>query len=376
MTVVGETGASQRDATQALWERFHASVYRYALSQLRSPQDAEDATQTTFLRAFNALQRGVVPENEAAWLFKIAHNTCTSSKLAWLRRRRVETPHDTAYLERAPAAEQRGDELEGLGDALVRMPARPREAFLLREWQGLSYAEIAERMQTAQSAVETLIFRARRTLAQQLAPPLRRVRQALGTAPLLATLRGRLGGGSLAVQTVGAAAVVATASVAVTQAVVARRSPARHAPVARTVPAVAHASTRQTPHARPPARSNAVHTGGEAPPASRTRGQAPAGGSRPAAEPRAASPGATSPSPAADGVTPPASPAQPGPTGAPPAPAEPALPDVPDLPPAPAVPQIPPTSPLPPLALPPTPPLPSAPPLPAGPAAPALPQLP
>jgi RNA polymerase sigma-70 factor (ECF subfamily) len=141
MAAVDHTSASQRDATQALWERHHASVYRYALSQLRSPQDAEDATQNTFLRAFNALQRGVVPENETAWLFKIAHNVCASSKLAWLRRRRVEAPRDLETIESAPAApEQRHDELVGLGDALADMPARPREAFLLREWQGLSYA--------------------------------------------------------------------------------------------------------------------------------------------------------------------------------------------------------------------------------------------
>ena len=231
MATVPLTGAPQRDATLALWERYHASVYRYALSQVRSPQDAEDATQNTFLRAFAALQRGVVPENEAAWLFKIAHNVCVSSKLAWLRRRRVETPRDLDALPVEPSApELHRDELVGLDDALAVMPPRMREAFLLREWQGLSYDEIAARLDTSRSAVESLIFRSRRMLAAQLESPLQRVRQALGLGPLLGVLRGLFGGGSLAVKA-GALAVVVAAGAGATIAVQPSHRPAPTAPL-------------------------------------------------------------------------------------------------------------------------------------------------
>jgi RNA polymerase sigma-70 factor (ECF subfamily) len=195
MATVRITGAAKADAAQLLYERYYANVYRYALSQLRSPQDAEDAAQNTFLRAFAALQKGTVPENEVAWLFKIAHNVCSSSKLAWLRRRRVEAPRDLTMLPVEPASpESRRDELTGLEDALASMPPRLREAFLLREWQGLSYAEIAERLDTSHSAVETLIFRARKHLAQQLEQPVKRVREALGLGPLLGFVRGLLEG--------------------------------------------------------------------------------------------------------------------------------------------------------------------------------------
>jgi RNA polymerase sigma factor (sigma-70 family) len=362
MAAVEETGASQRDATHALWSRYHAGVYRYALSQLRSPQDAEDATQNTFLRAFNALQRGVVPENEAAWLFKIAHNTCTSSKLAWLRRRRVETPHDVALLE-APALDRRQDELAGLGDALAGMAPRPREAFLLREWQGLSYAEIAERMNTSQSAVETLIFRARRTLAEQLQSPLRRVRQALGIGPLLGMLRGWIGGGSLAVKAAGAAAVVATATVAATQTDVARTPQRPHAPAVSVTPSsptsakpsarvrrTLHGAKHDVQHTQP-----ATHAAAPPPPEQTV---APAA---PSASPPQSSPVPTAPQPAtpaetvtvATDVTPPALPTPPDLAALPPVSA-PAQPNV-----VPAVPQ-----------------LPAVPPLPFAPPVPALPQLP
>jgi RNA polymerase sigma-70 factor (ECF subfamily) len=326
MAAVGETGASQGDATQALWSQYHASIYRYALSQLRSPQDAEDATQNTFLRAFNALQRGVVPQNEAAWLFKIAHNTCTSSKLAWLRRRRVETPHDIDLLD-APAAEHRHDELAGLGDALARMPVRPREAFLLREWQGLSYAEIAAQMNTSQSAVETLIFRARRTLAEQLGPPVKRARQALGLGPLIGILRGRLGGSSLAVKAAGAAAVVVTATVAATQTIDAARTPQHpRAPAAHSVPA----SVPAPAHAQPSAHARRTPPAAATPAAAATPKQLAAPPVTSSVTPPPATPVAVTAA-----VTPPALPSLPT---VPPAPAAPALPTVPALP----APQLPP----------------------------------
>src|SRR4051794_35806898 len=172
------------------------------------------------------MQKGVVPENEAAWLFKIAHNVCASSKLAWLRRRRVETPRDLELLPNQPAAvEPPREELEGLGDALASMPPRLREAFLLREWQGLSYAEIAEHLDTSRSAVETLIFRARRHLAGEL----QRV-QTLWLGPVANWLRDWLGSGGTAILR-GAGVVVLAAGVTAAATVpAANHRPARTGP--------------------------------------------------------------------------------------------------------------------------------------------------
>src|SRR3977135_3734069 len=128
MATVSITRTTEADAAQLLYERYYPNVYRYALSQLRSPQDAEDAAQNTFLRAFGALQKGAVPENEVAWLFKIAHNVCATSKLAWLRRRRVETPRDLDALSLEPSSpESRRDELASLGEAPAAMTPRPRQ---------------------------------------------------------------------------------------------------------------------------------------------------------------------------------------------------------------------------------------------------------
>jgi RNA polymerase sigma-70 factor (ECF subfamily) len=153
----------------SLYERFEAPVFRYCLRRLRNREEAEDALQNTYLRAFTALRRGVVPDLEAPWLFKIAHNVCLSQRLAVSRRARVEAVRDTAALEQtAPAPARTRDELITLDDVLAEMPVRMRTAFLLREWQGLSYLEIAGRLGTSHAAVETLIFRARRHLARAL----------------------------------------------------------------------------------------------------------------------------------------------------------------------------------------------------------------
>ncbi len=161
--------APEADLTRDLYERYAGQIYGYCLHKLGSREEAEDAVQNTFLNAFRGLRRGVEPQAESAWLFKIAENVCLSRHRSSFRRGRVETPSDLqAIQDVTPSPEHRSDDLIGLEEALARMPESQRRAILLREWQGLSYREISEEMDLSQAAVETLIFRARRTLAQGL----------------------------------------------------------------------------------------------------------------------------------------------------------------------------------------------------------------
>src|SRR5436853_7479929 len=142
------------------------------MSRLRDPQDAEDATQTTFLNAFRSLQRGIDPSLESAWLFKIANQVVLNRRRAASRRRRVETPEDLAGLgESVASVEADADTLIGLPNALSALPEQQRTALLLREWQGLSYDEIARELGVSHAAVETRIFRARKALAERLTKP-------------------------------------------------------------------------------------------------------------------------------------------------------------------------------------------------------------
>src|SRR5439155_16516159 len=63
-------------AFEHLYRRYVKDVYRYTLAVLRNPSDAEDVTQTTFLNAYRAFQRGEQPRKPQHWLIKIAHNAC------------------------------------------------------------------------------------------------------------------------------------------------------------------------------------------------------------------------------------------------------------------------------------------------------------
>ena len=210
------------DATRDLFERFSAQIMGYCLHQLGSREEAEDAVQTTFMNAFRGLQRGIVPQVESAWLFKIAHNVCLSRRRSTWRRGRIEAPNNLEVLQEVvPAREQIDDDLIRLPEVLEGMPESQRRAILLREWQGLSYREIADELRLSQSAVETLIFRARRALAAGLEVEpqrkswRRRARHGIDAGGVLAALKALFTGGT-ALKVAATVAVATTAAVAVT----------------------------------------------------------------------------------------------------------------------------------------------------------------
>jgi RNA polymerase sigma factor (sigma-70 family) len=205
---------------QVLFEGHGARILQYCRWQLRNREDAEDALQTTFLYAVRALQRGVVPANERAWLLTIARNVCLSRRQAARRRDGFEVARDPQVLADAvPGPERRRDELMGLGEALESLPEQQRRAILLREWKGLAYREIADEMGLSLAAVEALIFRGRRALAAHLesesAPKRRRgIAGFLDFGSLLGALKSLFGGASAAKVAAGMIAVAGATAVA------------------------------------------------------------------------------------------------------------------------------------------------------------------
>ena len=204
-----------------LFQEHSGWIYGYCLRLLRSPEEAEDALQATYLNACRGLKDGVRPQVDSAWLLRIAQNVCLTRLRSSGRRARLERVQDVELLEETVAAPaHHGDELIGLTDALASLPDQQRRAILLREWQGLSYAEVAACLELTQSAVETLIFRARRSLAAALENPGKRRRlrlaHAFDVAGLLAAAKGFFAGSASA--KIAAAVVVAatTATVAAT----------------------------------------------------------------------------------------------------------------------------------------------------------------
>jgi RNA polymerase sigma-70 factor, ECF subfamily len=150
---------------ERIYRRHRNDVYGSVLRDVRDPDEAEDVTQVAFLNAFRAMRRGDRPEKPRAWLLTIARNV--------VRRRatmRAGRPQEVAL---DPELLVDLDDLEGslaedICAALRRLTDAQREAIVLRELQGRSYAEIAEELGLSVAAVEALIFRARRALAEEL----------------------------------------------------------------------------------------------------------------------------------------------------------------------------------------------------------------
>jgi RNA polymerase sigma factor (sigma-70 family) len=219
---LAQEATSPRAAAETAEHLFHEHsgwIYGYCLRVLRSPEEAEDALQTTYLNACRSLNQGTQPRAGSAWLLRIAKNVCFARLRSSGRRGKVERAQDIRVLQDTVAAPERSDELTGLVDALESLPERQRQAILLREWQGLSYREVAHALGVTQASVETLIFRARRSLAGALEEQGngRRSLHALDLGGILAALKGVFAGSAgvkgvatLAVAAATTATVVAT----------------------------------------------------------------------------------------------------------------------------------------------------------------------
>jgi RNA polymerase sigma factor (sigma-70 family) len=162
-TAAPEIPVLARDqAFESLYRQYVKDVYHYALALLRNPADAEDLTQTTFLNAYRAFIKGVEVEKPQNWLIKIAHNVART-RYARASRRVKEVPLEE-HVELIAVPEEDRPDVQGVLDALGRLPFNQRSALVMRELEGRTYAEIADAIGVSVSAVETLIFRARRSL--------------------------------------------------------------------------------------------------------------------------------------------------------------------------------------------------------------------
>jgi RNA polymerase sigma factor (sigma-70 family) len=179
-------------AFETLYRRYVKDVYHYALALLRNPADAEDVTQTTFMNAYRAYKRGdeiLKPQN---WLIKIAHNVART-RYARASRRVKEVPLEE-HVEQLALPEEERPNVEAVLRALGRLPFNQRAALVMRELEGRPYIEIADTLGVSVSAVETLIFRARRSLRLH-ASELR----TLAAVPLPSSLTQLFGGGGVVV---------------------------------------------------------------------------------------------------------------------------------------------------------------------------------
>ncbi|MCY4072531.1 MAG: sigma-70 family RNA polymerase sigma factor [Chloroflexi bacterium] len=167
--------ANDQDAFAELVYLFQDPVYNLCYRMLGDAGEAEDATQEAFLRAFLNLRRYDTKRSFKTWLMSIASNHCIDR---WRKRRMQlvsldDEPTAAALAlsssdplpEQAALSAEQSELLQGL---LMKLEESYRLPLILRYWYDYSYAEIAQLMDTTESAIKSRLFRARRTLADLL----------------------------------------------------------------------------------------------------------------------------------------------------------------------------------------------------------------
>ncbi len=180
MTTMPPTASSPQQRFVQAVETYAPRLYRHLLRMLEDPQDAEDALQETFLKAYRSLDTFQGRASLSTWLYRIA----TNEALMHLRRRR-STP---LSLEALSPDEGHPEEIllthwqvlpeqallsaetrQVLDDAVARLSPALRAVFLLRDVEGFSTKETAEILGISPDAVKQRLARARLRLREALA---------------------------------------------------------------------------------------------------------------------------------------------------------------------------------------------------------------
>jgi RNA polymerase sigma-70 factor (ECF subfamily) len=161
-------------------EKYQQPVYNFCYRMLNNRDDAEDAAQEVFMRAYFKLDSYAEPHKFSTWLFSIASHYCIDR----FRKRRLPLvswddfdPWDHFPNQNSPQPEgtlvkaEADREVQVLLDAL---PPNYRTVIILKYWHMMSYQEIAQTLGTTVSTIKSRLFRAKKAMAAQAAEPHRR----------------------------------------------------------------------------------------------------------------------------------------------------------------------------------------------------------
>jgi RNA polymerase sigma-70 factor (ECF subfamily) len=158
-------------AFEAIVRKYEDKIYNLCRYMLRDPEDAQDAAQDVFLKAYRALKDFRPDSSLYPWIYRIAVTTC----IDYRRKSRRERSRSEPLNEVLPSAEPFPESLyaskeitEALDLALQKLPEKLRGAIVLREIEELSYEEIAQVLHTSPGTVKSRISRAREQLRHLL----------------------------------------------------------------------------------------------------------------------------------------------------------------------------------------------------------------
>ncbi|HVZ77519.1 MAG TPA: RNA polymerase sigma factor [Gemmatimonadaceae bacterium] len=150
------------DAYTALVDRYYDQCARYAVRMLGNRDDAEDALQATFLRAYRALARYQERHKFSAWLYRILVNQCRSLAARRVHRERLFVREEALLLNAADRSTSgwSGEDEEFVQRVLSELDPLLREAFLLKHIEELSYEEMSALTGVGVSALKMRVKRA------------------------------------------------------------------------------------------------------------------------------------------------------------------------------------------------------------------------
>lgn len=153
-------------AFEPLVERYHGPLFRVAVRLLGDREEARDATQTAFLKAYQALPTCDPSRRFFSWIYRILVNECLNT----LRRQRpAQLLVDVAAPSARVDAVEAGETRRRVRQALLQLSAEQRDVVVLRHFADMSYEQVAAVMEIPEITVKSRLFSARRRLCELLA---------------------------------------------------------------------------------------------------------------------------------------------------------------------------------------------------------------
>lgn len=160
--------AGERERYAVLVERYRDRYARYAARMLGSVDAAEDAVQDAFVRAYDQLAQCKEPDKFAGWFFLILRNRCFAERRRSKSAAPLEAAGGLAAADRTDGGAETAERRRALQLALLELTADQREVFVLKHVEGLSYGQIAERLNTSVASLKMRMHRAYDRLREQL----------------------------------------------------------------------------------------------------------------------------------------------------------------------------------------------------------------
>jgi RNA polymerase sigma-70 factor (ECF subfamily) len=167
-------GADGEAAWEEIVRRYHRKLFALAYKFTGRYEEAEDLTQEIFFRVFRSLDRFHREADFGTWLFSVARNFCIDHYRAGRREREARVDPGMVLEELASGGVDPHRSLEArdrkkqLRRALAALPAKLREAVVLRDIHGLTYQEIVHRLGLPEGTVKSRINRGRLELGRTL----------------------------------------------------------------------------------------------------------------------------------------------------------------------------------------------------------------